>query len=671
MAKTSIISLCWNHCDDITAPFVNQILQTEGDFELILVNNGSTDGTKKFLQRVTDPRVSVINSPQNLGFGRGNNLGYQHTTGEYICFINNDVVFENPDWLSRLVGNSKGCLVGPELVKDNLGTMFRNKPAPYLNGWCVLGEKKLFDNIYDNGVFDPGFGLAYFEDVDLSVRAVSAGYSLKEVENTGLIHLGSKSSVDQLNIGESYKKAQAYYRNKMTVLDLDKRKTKRIVFFASGVRYPFIDSDYEGKGVGGAEASLILLTRELAQKGYQVEIYNNTILSGTFGGVEYRNINEFYPSDYCDVFVLFRSYSPVLKYVNAVHRLFWSCDQTTDSPWLWNGHVFPQVDTVVAISEYHKKYLLDNYKVSRNKVMVLDLGINWPDYENLPDKQPGKCIYCSVPARGLSRLAKLAPLIRERVPNFELIVTSDYRLWGLEDPENSQYRDELSRYEYVKFLGKIGREELVSHQLTSQVMAYPCNYEECFCISVMECIAAGAVPVTTLIGAIPTTLSESGIGLSNSDNEGDYDTRFVDSVVRLLTDSETRNKYLVQGRVRAKKYAWSQKARGWVDLFTQLEKPKSRKMVKCKHCDKEVNNDYLLNRHVAAKHGVDKLVAETAPESPFELNSPQKLLIKTSKFVEVGVNGKWYSGKELLVDSQFVDAVLFQLREAYGEDIVI
>lgn len=672
MPNTSIIALCWNHCEDLTKPFVTQILDSDGKFELILVNNGSTDGTKEFLNKIDDKRVKVIHAKKNLGFGGGNNLGYAKASGKYICFINNDVLFSDPGWLNKLIKYADWSLVGQNLYKDNSATTYKNKITPYIGGWCMLGKRDLFEKIKEDGeLFDPGFGLAYFEDVDISVRAVNAGFGLESVD-VGLVHLGSKSSIDQLNMNESFKKSQAHFISKMTQYDLQRRGGKRIVFFASGVRYPFTDSDYEGRGVGGAEASLILLARELAKLGHAVEIYNNTDTSCTQNGVEYHNISEFRPYVYCDVFVLFRSFHPVLRKVSAVHKVFWSCDQWTDSYGVWDKLVFPFVDKVVAISDYHNKFLTEHHHLSDGFVETLELGINYPDYKSVTPKVPGRAIYCSVPMRGLAHLARLAPQIKEQVKNFELIVTSDYRLWGLDDPDNQQFRDMLGKYDFVKFLGKIPRSELVEYQKTSQVMAYPCTYEECFCISAMECIAAGAVPVTSTLGAMDTTVGDCGVKLSSVPGQGDYDKSFVDSVVQLLSNEGERMIYQNKGQARAKKYAWSERVKSWIDLFDRMDgRLKHTPMIKCNYCDKEVSNSYLLNKHVSAKHGVEKLANEKDPEASFELKLPDRVIITTRKYVEVGVNGRWYSGTELNVDGVFVDAVISQLREAYGDDIVI
>src|SRR5262245_50398579 len=70
-------------------------------WEVILVDNGSTDGSVEHL-RANYPWVRVVAAGHNLGFAGGNNEGYRHSRGELIALLNNDTVAQ-PDWLAALV----------------------------------------------------------------------------------------------------------------------------------------------------------------------------------------------------------------------------------------------------------------------------------------------------------------------------------------------------------------------------------------------------------------------------------------------------------------------------------------------------------------------------------------------------------------------------------------
>ena len=662
---TTIIALAWNHWKDITKPYIENLMSvTVGEFELIIMNNGSTDETAKDLAEMDKQykNLKVYSSAKNLGFSGGNNFAYKYAHGEFIVFMNNDVVINDPLWLEKLKDSAgETSIVGPDLVTWNENARFRDECIHYINGWCLAGSKKLFDAVRENGeVFDEGFGLAYFEDVELCARAMYLGYTLKQVD-TNLVHLGSKSS-GNINKDDVTLKAKRYFHNKMMINYLKASKRKRIVFYFD-CTYEFTDGDYEGKGVGGAEASLILLARELAKKGHLVEVYNKTKVKGIFNDVYYDHVSNFKNWVYSDVFVLFRNPSRILRYVNSNVKIFWSCDQWTSGNWKYD--TLPYVNKMVCISDYHKKYVeMIHAPIKDGFIQVIDLGVKWKDYNTPSEKEKGKLIYCSVPRRGLKHLSYLFNEIKRRVPYATLYITSDYRLWGQEEPDNYEYIEEFRGREGVYFLGKVSRAELVKHQKTSEVMAYPCNYEECFCISAMECIASGAIPVTTDIGAMKTTVADSGILLSNTPGTTEYDKTFVEEVVSLLTDNKRATALRKSGYNRAsKRYRWEVISEEWEKLFTNL----SSNMVTCEKCNKSMVNAYILAKHKMKYH--PEMVEVPKVDTP-EADAIDYQVLKFRQPIEVSINGNRFEGTEVKVPAKYVAAVVEIARNAYGFDVL-
>ena len=74
---------------------------TDVPHEIILVDDSSTDGTREFLKTVKDPPHRVLLNHANLGFAKSSNIGAHHAKGEYLCFLNNDVVLK-PGWLEPM-----------------------------------------------------------------------------------------------------------------------------------------------------------------------------------------------------------------------------------------------------------------------------------------------------------------------------------------------------------------------------------------------------------------------------------------------------------------------------------------------------------------------------------------------------------------------------------------
>lgn len=102
--KVSIIILNYNGLLFNEACLKTVFNQTYKDFEVIFVDNGSTDNSGKIIELLFGTRNNFryIFSEINLGFTGGNNLGFRNSSGEYIILLNNDTVVE-PNWLEELV----------------------------------------------------------------------------------------------------------------------------------------------------------------------------------------------------------------------------------------------------------------------------------------------------------------------------------------------------------------------------------------------------------------------------------------------------------------------------------------------------------------------------------------------------------------------------------------
>ena len=90
----SIIIINYN-TKQITQNCIDSIFKytKEIDFEIILVDNASKDGSPEFFRTVND--IKFIESKENLGFGRANNLGYSYTSGKYVFLLNSDTLLIN------------------------------------------------------------------------------------------------------------------------------------------------------------------------------------------------------------------------------------------------------------------------------------------------------------------------------------------------------------------------------------------------------------------------------------------------------------------------------------------------------------------------------------------------------------------------------------------------
>lgn len=318
--------------------------------------------------------------------------------------------------------------------------------------------------------------------------------------------------------------------------------------------------DIYGRGVGGAELAMMSWAETMASRGHWIRVYNNPNTAGTFSGVDFLPQSSFRPHDQRDVFIVFRSPNPFIK-IAAGYKIHWSTDQHTIGN--FGRDIFPFVDKVVCISPFHVDYHKSHYQVDAGKIGYIDLGVRLGDYNGQEiEKVPGRCIYCSVPDRGLNVLRTVWPRIKERVDYASLVITADYRLWGAASPRNHQYRLRWVDQKDVAFLGKVERKRLVEEQLKAEVHTFPCTYDELFCISSAECQVAGAVSVTSEMGALKTT-NEWGVRLGGDPRSPTWQEEFIDQTVEAI-EKEKYEGVLKEPWVR---FDWERICEQWEGLI--------------------------------------------------------------------------------------------------------
>jgi glycosyltransferase involved in cell wall biosynthesis len=257
-------------------------------------------------------------------------------------------------------------------------------------------------------------------------------------------------------------------------------------------------------GIGGAELAILTLCEAFGKAGHEVCFYNDPRIETHSPYFEQHQVRAFkkQPVGGRDILIIFRS-PHELSYGAAGKKIWFSCDQQT----VGNFREFSDtVSNIVTISPYHKDYFMRAYGM-RTPIDVIDIPVRLEDYTgyDIPAmKVPHKLLFSSVPGRGLDALWRAWPMILHKVPDASLTITSDYRLWGV-GAQNEEFRLSFARMEGVHFLGAIPRRTLIQEQLTSELLAYPCTYEELFCITCAEALVAGCMPVTSTMGALATT----------------------------------------------------------------------------------------------------------------------------------------------------------------------
>ncbi len=212
---TSIIILTYNKLD-YTKKCLNSIRKytTNDTYEIIVVDNNSTDGTVDWLKQQND--IRTIFNEKNLGFPKGCNQGISISKGDNILLLNNDTVVTH-NWLNNLIkalySSQDIGAVGPvsnycsnlqaiNVPYTNLAQMHEfaksyniSNPSLWeerlrLIGFCFLFKRKVLKEV---GLLDEVFTPGNLEDDDYSLRIRKAGYKLLLCKDTFIHHYGSIS----------------------------------------------------------------------------------------------------------------------------------------------------------------------------------------------------------------------------------------------------------------------------------------------------------------------------------------------------------------------------------------------------------------------------------------------------------------------------------------------
>ncbi len=218
--KVTIVIPNWNTQQWLPGCLDGLQAQTYQNFEIIVVDNGSTDQSVEFIKKQY-PDVKLIAFKENRGFAPAVNAGIQHVQTEYIVLLNVDTI-PQPDWLKNLIGvieqspasvagvASKMLSMDDPTIIDDAGNEFswygsankrglRESADNYtvteevfsVSGGASLFRRSFFDDV---GYFDESF-ISYLEDVDLGLRGRLLGYQFMYAAEAKIKHRWSGARI--------------------------------------------------------------------------------------------------------------------------------------------------------------------------------------------------------------------------------------------------------------------------------------------------------------------------------------------------------------------------------------------------------------------------------------------------------------------------------------------
>ncbi|MGW8823316.1 glycosyltransferase family 2 protein [Paenibacillus lautus] len=214
MKKTSIIIPTFNGRELLKDCIYSIKRHTNEPYEIIVVDNGSSDGTVDICRQEGITFISLAN---NIGFPAACNKGLKIATGDTLLLLNNDVIVTR-NWLQNMLNclnsETKIGIVGPltnyasgkqqiDMPYTSLEEMSNQLNEPDASKWlqvdrivglCFLFKRELMDRI---GLLDERYSPGHFEDDDYCYRARNAGYTFRIAGDVFVFHHGSASFAKQ------------------------------------------------------------------------------------------------------------------------------------------------------------------------------------------------------------------------------------------------------------------------------------------------------------------------------------------------------------------------------------------------------------------------------------------------------------------------------------------
>ena len=333
-------------------------------------------------------------------------------------------------------------------------------------------------------------------------------------------------------------------------------------------RLSFSPVDYED-GLGGSEASLVLLSKSMAEKGHRVEVYNACWVPGNYDGVVWKGAWEIDSAPAPDVLVHVRTKSSVIRKAAAVH-IFWMLDDRPDGAIEFQRE-YPGSCVALSSEAMRRRAVSAGYRGNVKKIFLpVDRRVRT---EWSPPRNSRYCIHSSMPNRGLKELLEIWPLVRKRVPDAKLYVTSGWELWGYTKEEAKDKWNQVMGHDYgtdgVVLTGVLPKDKLYALLNGARFSVIPSHFQEMFCIAAAEAEATGKPLIVSDYEALSERVDNGVNGFKISGNIGSEPVRneFAEKMTELFADDSLADIMGNNSRIRGESYDAGLIADNWEKLI--------------------------------------------------------------------------------------------------------
>jgi glycosyltransferase involved in cell wall biosynthesis len=334
----------------------------------------------------------------------------------------------------------------------------------------------------------------------------------------------------------------------------------RIVILCGEALEPWGPNSIDTEGIGGSETAVIQMATRLADRGYHVDLYNFAIENEGVYGSNFGvwDLARYNPEEAARLTIASRM--PEFDKPGGTEKWWvWCHDLHYQSK--FSVERAQEFDRIMPVSQFHSDYLARIYPFLNDHpgFIATRNGIDLSRFstEDRPERQRRKCVFSSSPDRGLEELLLMWPEIHRGFEDAELHIFYGFQNWDkLIDSGARQLANRKQRLidlfeglkgQGVTWHGRVSQEELAHEYMTADIWSYPTPFVETSCITAMEAAVAGAVPVTSKLGALPETIGDRGLLIPvGSPRNRNYQQMFLGAISQCMTDAEDVEKKIAE-----------------------------------------------------------------------------------------------------------------------------
>jgi glycosyltransferase involved in cell wall biosynthesis len=373
------------------------------------------------------------------------------------------------------------------------------------------------------------------------------------------------------------------------------------------------------KGLGGSESAVILISKELANLGFPVTVFNacdvDDAKSGIYDGVQYRPVESIKPNENFDIVIASRTVVPFVPehyydgYNHATRfpcKLFEGIRKNAKMKILWMHDTFCNgdqnveelavqgyIDKIFTLSDFHTSYVANcdhgnrrNFEVLKNKIFQTRNGmVKYFEEVDIAAKNPNLFVYNASLTKGMMPLIdRIWPLIKQQAPQAKLKVIGGFYQFRSDAPLDDQGKkwqiiSKEQKYKNIdiEFTGIISQKEIANTLSKASFFFFPGAFPDTFGISTLEALAYNVPILATRFGALEETAIENSSyfidyaiepnGLFPNINTDQQVNRFVEMTLRAYNDRYLHQQKQYHCNIIKDVCTWDTVALQWKQLF--------------------------------------------------------------------------------------------------------